>query len=326
MPPSRTLSRTTPGDGPLPSPIAVLLIPQFTFIALSSIVEPLRIANRYIARPYRWLLVSADGEPVPDRNGVKIAVDAALGALDKVGTLLVVADAQPSRRLERTILPALRRLARAGATIGGVDTGPLLLARAGLLDGLTATAHWEVLQTFREEFPEVTVSERLFEVGNRRCTCAGGSAALDLVLKEIEATFGRQLALRVSEHCMHGSPRPAGAAQRDVPAVGATGHGRKLARAMQALEDDGPRLTKIGAVAQSVGVSRRQLHRIFAEKLAVSPARFRRKLRLERAHQMLVNAEASVTEVAMATGFKSRSYFWRCYRREFGRTPSSDKR
>lgn len=317
---------TTPASELLPSPIAVLLIPQFTSIALSSIIEPLRIANRYISRPYRWLLVSADGEPVPDRNGVKVAVDCALADIGGVGTLLVVADAQPTRRLERAILPTLRRLAREGATIGGVDTGPLVLARGGLLDGLSATAHWEVLQTFREQFPQVNVTERLFEVGNRRCTCAGGSAALDLVLKEIELRFGSQLALRVSEHCMHGLPRPAGAAQRDLPGAVGARHGRKLARAMQMLEQDGSRLTRMDTVAQAVGVSRRQLQRIFTDKLATSPARFRRKVRLDRAHQMLANAEASVTEVAMATGFKSRSYFWRCYRKEFGRPPSSDKR
>ncbi len=326
MSPPSPKPTTPPVAELLPSPIAVLLIPQFTSIALSSIIEPLRIANRYISRPYRWLLVSADGEPVPDRNGVKVAVDCALARVGSIGTLLVVADAQPTRRLECAILPTLRRLARGGATIGGVDTGPLVLARGGLLDGLSATAHWEVLQTFREQFPEVNVTERLFEVGHRRCTCAGGSAALDLVLKEIELRFGSQLALRVSEHCMHGLPRPAGAAQRDLPGAAGARHGRKLARAMQMLEQDGPQFTRMDTVAQAIGVSRRQLQRIFTDKLATSPARFRRKVRLDRAHQMLANAEASVTEVAMATGFKSRSYFWRCYRKEFGRPPSSDKR
>lgn len=310
----------------LPSPIALLLIPHFTSIALSSVIEPMRIANRYISRPYRWLLVSVDGEPVPDRNGVKVAVDHTFSALPEIGTLLVVADAQPTRRLERAIVPGLRRLARAGVTIGGVDTAPLILARAGLLDGLSATAHWEILETFREQAPRVTVTERLFEIGNRRCTCAGGSAAVDLVLKEIETRFGRQLALRVAEHCMHGTPRPAGAAQRGTPATTGTATGRKLARAIRLLEDEGTRRSKMAAVAQAVGVSRRQLHRIFAEELSTSPARFRRKMQLERAHQMLTNAEASVTEVALATGFRSRSHFWRSYRRAFGHPPSRDKR
>ena len=309
----------------MPGPIVILLIPQFTSIALSSILEPLRIANRYVARPYRWTLVSVDGDPVPDRNGVKIAVDAALSGVGQVGTFLVIADEPPSRRLERFILPRLRQLARAGATIGGIDTAPLLLARAGLLDGRTATAHWETLDAFREEFPRVSVTERLFEIDRQRCTCAGGSAAIDLALKEIETSFGRQLAERVSDHCMHGLPRPAGGAQRS--SLAKTGVvGRKLIRAMEILEREAPKASRIGTIAERVGVSRRQLHRIFTEELATSPARFRLRLRLDNAYRMLTTSEASVTEVGLATGFRSRSHFSRCYSRQFGHPPSDDKR
>ncbi len=309
----------------MPGPIVILLIPQFTSIALSSILEPLRIANRYVARPYRWTLVSVDGEPVPDRNGVKVAVDTALGSVGPVGTFLIIADEPPPRRLERIILPRLRQLARAGATIGGIDTAPLLLARAGLLNERTATAHWEVIGAFREEFPRVQVTERLFEIDRKRCTCAGGSAAIDLALKEIETSFGRQLAERVSDHCMHGLPRPAGEAQRSTPAKPGI-MGRKLTRAMEILEREAPKASSIGTIAERVGVSRRQLQRIFTDELATSPARFRLRLRLDNARRLLTTSEASVTEVGLATGFRSRSHFSRCYSRQFGRPPSSDKR
>jgi AraC family carnitine catabolism transcriptional activator len=309
----------------LPGPLTILLIPQFTMIALSSILEPLRIANRYIARPYVWRLVSVDGEPVADRNGVKVAVEGALDSVSDGGTLVVVADAPASRRIERVLLPRLRRLARAGMMICGVDTAPFLLARGGLLDGRTATAHWEVLDAFRDQFPRVNATARLYEIDGARCTCAGGSAALDLMLLEIETSFGRQLALRVSEHCMHGRLRPPMELQRDLVS-GAKTPGRKLARAIQVMERESPRRARIGAVAQSVGVSRRQLHRIFVDELATSPNRFRLKLRLEQARQMLANGDASVTEAALASGFSSRSHFSRCYSREFGRPPRNDKR
>ena len=309
----------------LPGPLTILLIPQFTMIALSSILEPLRIANRYTARPYVWRLVSIEGEPVADRNGVKVAVEGALDDTCDRGTLIVIADAPAPRRLERALLPRLRRLARAGVMICGVDTAPFLLARGGLLDGRAATAHWEVLDAFREEFPRVNATARLYEIDGARCTCAGGSAALDLMLLEIETSFGRQLAQRVSEHCMHGRLRPPMELQRDH-AFGAKTHGRNLARAIQVMERESPRPSRIGAVAQSVGVSRRQLHRIFVDELATSPNRFRLKLRLEQARQMLANGDASVTDAALANGFASRSHFSRCYRREFGRPPRSDKR
>ena len=73
----------------LPGPLTILLIPQFTMIALSSILEPLRIANRYTARPYVWRLVSIEGEPVADRNGVKVAVEGALDDIRSRGGLTV---------------------------------------------------------------------------------------------------------------------------------------------------------------------------------------------------------------------------------------------
>jgi AraC family transcriptional regulator, carnitine catabolism transcriptional activator len=309
----------------LPGPLTILLVPEFTMISLFSILEPLRIANRYLERPYRWKLVSIDGEPVADRNGVKVEVDAALGDIAN-GTLILVADAPASRRIERVLLPRLRRLARANVMIGGIDTAPILLARAGLLDGRVATAHWEILETFREQFPQVNVVARLYTVDHNRCTCAGGSAVLDLMLKEIETSCGSQLALRVSEHCMHGRLRPALEPQRELVGVDDKGPGKKLARAIQVMEQRDPRRARIGAVAQAIGVSRRQLHRIFSDQLATSPNRFRLKLRLEQAHQMLANGDMSVTQAAIASGFKSRSYFSRCYHREFGRPPRTDKR
>ena len=309
----------------LPGPLAILLIPQFTMLALFSVLEPLRIANRYVARHYRWKLLSVDGQPVADRNGVKVAVDGALDDIGEARTLIVVADAPASRRIERTVLPRLRQVSRRGVLVGGIDTAPMLLARAGLLNGKTATAHWEVLGSFREQFPQVNVVARLFEIDRTCFTSAGGSAALDLSLKEIETTFGHQLALRVSEHCMHGRLRSAVEPQRESSGAGARGTGTKLSRAIHLMEQEGPRRARIEAVAKAIGVSRRQLHRIFSDQLATSPNRFGLKLRLAKAHQMLVNGEASVTQAAIASGFKSRSYFSRCYHREFGHAPRTDK-
>ena len=318
-----TVTHVEPLIGLLPNPIVILPLPGFTFISLSSIVEPLRIANRYVARPYRWILASIDGEPVPDRNGIRINVDKSLKLVDRAGTLLVIADTPPGRRLERMISPHLHRLSRAGVVIGGIDVAPLLLARAGLLNDRAATAHWEVLESFRNEHPEIKVTDQLFQIDHNRITCAGGSAGIDLVLREIETSFGRQLAERVAEHCMHGLPRSAIASQRKEDTSVPARH--RLVRAINILERDAPTPKGIGKVAEKIGVSTRQLHRIFNEELATSQSRFRRKLRLERANEMLISG-ASVTEAAIAVGFKSRSHFSRSYHRLFGKPPSKDRR
>src|SRR3546814_2150015 len=74
---------------------------------------------------------------------------------------------------------------RAGADIGALCTGSHVLAHAGLLDGHRCTIHWGNLASFAEEFPEIEVTAELFEIDRNRFTCAGGTAALDMVLNLI---------------------------------------------------------------------------------------------------------------------------------------------
>ncbi|MDA0983690.1 MAG: AraC family transcriptional regulator [Proteobacteria bacterium] len=209
------------GEPVLRSPIGFLLIPQFTVIALSSAIEPLRISNRYLDRNshYRWQLLSLDGKSVPDDNGIMIQPDAALERAGKLGTLIVCADIQPERFYSAQLKHRLHAYHRAGATLGGLDTGCFLLARAGLLDGHRVTMHWEVLDTFRERYPEIEVLSTLFEVGNRRMSCAGGTAVLDMMLSTISLDHSATLAHRVAEHCLHERIRDGASRQRAVASL-----------------------------------------------------------------------------------------------------------
>jgi len=309
---------------PFPQPIGVLLVPRFTLIALASTIEPLRIANRYAEHPYDWRLYSLDGEAVPDRNGVPIAVKGALGEAGPLGTIIVIADVGPPRAVADALTRQLRQRARSGAVIGGVDTAPLLLARAGLLDGHRATAHWEVLAAFRERYPRVQVTEHLVEIDRKRVTCAGGTAALDLMLADMEARLGRQLALRVGECCLAGrAPRRSDEAQR--PATTRSG-GRRLQQAIALMDPEASGPSEVEAVARKVGLSERQFHRLFTRELGIGPSRFRLQLRLEHAHQLLAQGDVSVAEAVAAAGFRSRSYFSRAYRARFGHPPRQDRR
>lgn len=308
---------------PFPQPIGVLLVPRFTMIALASTIEPLRIANRYAEHPYDWRLYSLDGEPVPDRSGVPIAVKGALAEAGHLGTVIVIADVGPSRAIADELTRQLRRRARAGAVIGGVDTAPLLLARAGLLDGHRATAHWEVLAAFRERYPRVQVTEHLTEIDRNRVTCAGGTAALDLMLADMDARLGRQLAVRVGECCLAGrAPRRADEAQRPTPVRSG---GRKLQQAIALMDPEANGPGALEAVARRVGLSERQFHRLFTRELGIGPGRFRLQLRLEHAHQLLAQGDVSVAEAVAAAGFRSRSYFSRAYRARFGHPPRQDR-
>ncbi|MFZ4710771.1 MAG: AraC family transcriptional regulator, partial [Zwartia sp.] len=147
----------------LNNPIGFFLVPTFPLIALASALDPLRIANRYISRKYEWQIISTDGEPVPDANGSKLEVDCSIDEVDHLGTLFVCADHHAERAATKRVIAWLKRLDRSGTILGAIDSGAFTLARAGLLEKTCITLHWEVIEAFRERFPNIYVTETLFE-------------------------------------------------------------------------------------------------------------------------------------------------------------------
>jgi AraC family carnitine catabolism transcriptional activator len=310
----------------LRNPIGFLLLPQFAVIALASAIEPLRIANRYLRNHYRWSLLSLQGDPVMDDNGIPIAPHAALAESGPLGTLIVCADIKPERYYSRSLRQQLHALDRQGATLGAMDTGAFILARAGLLDRCRVTAHWEVIEAFRERFPRIAVAQSLFEVGPSRMTCAGGTAALDMMLSAMASDHGTTLANRVAEHCLHDRIRSGDAPQRMALPLRTRIHHPRLAQAVQHLESLHERSVSNDELAHLCGLSVRQLLRLFREHLGEGPAHYHRRLRLDHARTLLRNNPMTVTEVALASGFESVAHFCRAYRIAHGHSPGEDRR
>ncbi|MBE0630514.1 MAG: AraC family transcriptional regulator, partial [Burkholderia vietnamiensis] len=167
----------------MPEDFHFLLLPGFSALGFMSAVEPLRVANRFRTELYRWHVISADGAPVAASNGIPVAAEAAYADVGQVDTVFVVAGFDPLACYDRALADWLRRQHRHGATLGGIDTGSFVLAEAGLFDASqTLTLHWEALAAFRERYPRLNATQELFEIDERRITCAGGTASIDMML------------------------------------------------------------------------------------------------------------------------------------------------
>lgn len=311
----------------LPSPIAFVLVPRFTAIAFSSAVESLRIANRYVREKYAWSLLSLDGQPVPDANGVSVGV---CGGIEQVGgafgSIIVIADVAPERYAHAPLGPWLKRQALRGATVGAIDTATHILASNGLLTCRRATLHWENASAFRELYPDVELTHNLFEFDNGRVTCAGGTAVIDMMLYAIEVQHGHEVAVRVADHFMHGRIRDGGENQRlEIPARFGVHH-PKLTRAIEIMEQAIEEPVDVTELANKVGVSVRQLLRLFKTHLGSSPAKLYLHLRLDRARRLITQSDMSLIDVALACGFQSPSHFSRVYRNRFGHSPQQERR
>lgn len=309
-----------------PQEFGYLVLPQFSLLNLGSAIDPLRAANRLCGRTlYTWQVLSVDGLQVSASNDVGLAVNGSLAQIDRIKNLIVVAGLEPQRYAQPAVLARLRRLARNGCRLGAVSTGSYILAKAGLLDGYRCTIHWESLSAFREEFPELDARQELYEIDRDRMTCSGGTAAIDMMLSLIGLDHGRDLATAVAEQFIHSQIRDNKAPQRmALRSRLGTAHPKLLA-VVGLMEENLEYPLSRAELARRVGLSTRQLERLFRGYLRRTPTRYYLELRLQRARGLLTQSSMSVLDVAMACGFVSASHFSKCYRDYFTRTPREDR-
>jgi transcriptional regulator GlxA family with amidase domain len=316
------------GDLPakLPQQIAFLLVPNFSMIAFTSAVEPLRLANRASGKElYRWHLFSPDGKPVAASNGIALAPQGPVDGVLGFPTVILCSGIDGHLYEDRNVFATLRRAERQGADIGALCTGSHILARANMLNGYRCTIHWENLASFTENFPEVEATAELFEVDRNRFTCSGGTAALDMMLNMIGQQHGHELAVAVSEQFIHERIRDRHDHQRMALTARLGVRHPKLIQVIQSMEANLEEPLSRADLAQAAGLSSRQMERLFAKYLKKSPARYYVELRLNRARLLLLQTNMSVIDIALACGFVSASHFSKCYRDFFGKTPRRER-
>lgn len=320
--PSLSMSSTRAHPADSTEKIGFLLLPEFPVYALIPAVESLRIANQNAGRRlFSAHLFSIDGKPVAAGSGMTVVPEGAIADVPFFPTVLVCAGNHPLQHLTMPLLNWLRRLERHGALLGALDTGAFALAAAGLLKGYRVTLHWEAIAMFREHYPDIVVSEQLYVVDRNRITCAGGIAALDMMLHLIALKHGSDLAQIVANGFVHGPVRRDAEHQR-VSADDGFGHvDPRLATIVRAMEDhlDAPLTAQ--QLARRAHISVRQLERLIRARFGDTPMRYYLKLRLHAARNHLFYGDMPIQDIAAACGFSAPSVLSRAFRAHFGLSP-----
>lgn len=303
-----------------------VLLDRFSMLSFASAVECLRIANRMAGREaYSWTLLGEGGENVTCSAGTTFAVDGDLGELQRDDTILVCAGVNVQGATSKKLMAWLRREARKGVMIGGLCTASYVLAKAGLLEGKRATIHWENIDSFAEEFEDVTLTKSVFVIDNNRLSTAGGTSSIDLMLKLVANDHGEDLANSVADQLIYSSIRTDQDTQRlSIPTRIGVRH-PKLSMVIQMMETNIEEPISPSVLAQDVGMSTRQLERLFRRYLNRSPKRYYMELRLQKARNLLMQTDMSVINVALACGFASPSHFSKCYRAHYDTTPYRER-
>lgn len=325
-PPAEDAAARTGGRGGVRQSYCFALLPDFCLLSLTAALETLRVLNEALSgREVRWTLCAAGGAPMRSSAGIVLPVEGDLPEAGRGSTIVIVGGENPpprttpvqSTRLEHWI----RRCARRGARVAALHSGSLTLARAGLLANRSATVHWRYMETLAESHPDVELHHTACVVHDDVMTSSGGTSAIDLFLRLAETDFGAGIAREVAEHfswqpirTFH-ETRPAGLVQRR-----GIRH-RLVADAVAMMEAHAEEPLEVGRIAGGLGLSTRQIERLFRRHLGETPKRYYTRIRLERAHRLLCFSDLAVTETAMACGFASVSHFSRLFRAAFGVSP-----
>jgi len=310
----------------VPQQLAFLLLPNFSMMAFTSAVEPLRAANRQSGRElYAWRTYSVDGENVTASNGVMITPYGSIAEEITADTLFVSAGIRAGEFNDEKAFQRLRDCDRGGIALGGVCSGSIALARAGLLRGYRCTIHWEYVEPFVEQFPDLNVTATLYEVDRNRYTCSGGTAPLDMMINSIARDHGEDLAVSVAEQMLHTLVRHPHDPQR-MSTQYRTGIAHpKLLAAIAHMEAYLENPVPIHEIAVAVNLSTRQFERLFRERVGKPPSRYYLELRLNRARLLLRQTDMPVLQIAVASGFTSASHFARKYREYFRYSPREER-
>src|ERR1700754_4120931 len=307
--------------------VAILALPPVSMSGVGPIVDTLNLANEIDGRAlYRWQVCSWDGRPVPLAGGAHWPADAAFGDAISCDWLIIVSERFQQFADYRLFLASLARVGQRTPLVTGIHHGVWWLAMAGQLSGYRVSVNWETYQQFSEQFERSIVTQQIFEIDRDRATCAGGQASVDFMLAMIGREHGPQLAERIADTLGVGVLR-AGEERQRIPFVTAPGERHpRLNDALLLMEANIEDPLTTDEIAGLVGVSRRQLERLFRQYLGAMPSRYYLGLRLAKARTQLQRSSKSVVQISLACGFLSAAAFSDAYRERFNVTPREERR
>ncbi|MGI9279557.1 MAG: GlxA family transcriptional regulator [Endozoicomonas sp.] len=294
-----------------PCKVGFLLYPDFSLLGLSSALEVLRAVNLVTGQTVYESAVIAESSVV---SNVGLSLNPSHSALEPMDVVILAAS-------DTKVDIPLTSLSNT-PVLGGIGQGANLLAHTGLLDGYRARLEG-ASDALQVQFPKIELSQRAFELDRNRMTCGAGTAALDMMLSLVAREQGIDLASSVSELLVRdrlGEPAPssfvATPARKPQPQI-------EEATQLMAANIEEP----LGAdeLASLVGISRRQLERLFRKHLDTVPSKHYLKLRLEHARKLLRESDMPVVEVGIACGFSNASHFSTAYKNHFGLTPREER-
>ncbi len=302
------------------------LLPSFSTMSVSTAIEILSKANQAGAVPaYSWQVVSQSGQSMRAETGLSLDVDGGLEQIGSNKTVVICGGERINDLVDREVSSWLRRAVRHGASCVALGGGVSVLLQCGLTFGQPVASHWSLGMALQETYPESQITRSIFEMSDKLASCAGGSATVDLFLNLVAQQNSKDCAQRTSAALVCSSIRDKHNEQTMSLSCRVGCSSRHLEQAVDLMYGSLESPESPSCIARQIGISTRQLERLFAKHLGLSPKAYSTKLRLEHARTLLQQTRLPVVEVCLASGFQNTSHFSKLYKRRFAISPTSER-
>jgi transcriptional regulator GlxA family with amidase domain len=310
----------TPSDDKLR--VTLLILPDSSMMSLASALDTMRAANRIASRDlFEWKIATINGKTARLTCDLVIEPDIMLDAQCSGDALIIIAGFNQQYHAGPAHLKLINRLSRNFSAVGGIEAGSWILARSGLLDGKSATTHWEDMEEFATRFPKVDLKPDRFVIDGSVFTTGGASPTFDFMLYLIRKRYGYPLAIEVSSAFIYDGVHSATDTQPLVSLGMLENSEPRVAAAIHVMERYIDEPIAVIEIARQVKISVRMLEYLFRQTLDMSPAAYYRRLRLQTARRMVVDTRLKLQEIAIRTGFNSLSSFSRLFRHYYQQSP-----
>jgi transcriptional regulator GlxA family with amidase domain len=231
----------------------------------------------------------------------------------------------PPRGRYRREIDWLKRMHSGGSILASVCSGSLLLAEAGLLDGIECTGHWGYRNLFREHYPNVRFREdsilRVAGEDARIVTAGGVTSWQDLALHVIARLCGAQHAIRTAKVYLL-----SGHTEGQLPFAAMT---RRLQKSDAVIHECQVWIAQnyacanpVARMAERSGLKPRTFARRFRAAAGYLPMDYVHALRIEEAKQLIETERAAIEEIGFSVGYEDPTFFRRLFKRKAGLTPA----
>ena len=301
--------------------VTILVLSDSSMMSLSTIIDPLRAANRLSRLPlFDWKIISLDGNAIRLTRGIEIKADGALTTKHKGDLLVVLAGFDHELHTKTKHLSALRQIAPNFKTICCVEAGTWLLARAGIINHHHVTTHWEDTEMLAHQYPNLDVSNERYVIDGNIWSSGGASPTLDMILNYLRITQNKSLAIDVASVFIYVDASSA----TDVQTISLgqlEKHEPRLADAIKIMESNIESTLMTREIAKKVGISVRMLEILSKKHLGITPGSYYLRLRLQASRKMVIDSNFSILEIALRCGFKSQSALSRAFVKRYGKSP-----